>query len=53
MAALAFWFINFVGGSWLYRHTTARLVSYALWAAVILVSGLLWTAVLQMLAVAQ
>lgn len=47
---LASWTLNLVAGAWIYRREADRPLSYAVWAAGVVVSGLLWGATLHMLA---
>lgn len=47
---VAFWTLTLVGGSWIYRREADRPLSYAVWAAAVVTSGLLWGATLHMLA---
>ncbi len=46
------WFADLMLGAWLYSNRQDRTLSYALWGSALLVGGLLWGAVLQLLAVA-
>jgi hypothetical protein len=48
----ASWFVNLFFGLWMYRTDANRPLAYALWAGAILVGGLLWGAVLQLMGVA-
>lgn len=47
---LAFWTLNLVGGAWIYRREADRPLSYVVWAAGLISSGLLWGATFLMLA---
>jgi hypothetical protein len=51
MISGASWFVNLFFGLWMYRTHTNRPLAYALWAGAILVGGLLWGAVLQLMGV--
>lgn len=46
------WLVDLVVGAWLYRKEADRLLAYTIWLAGMLVGGLLWVAVLQLLAAA-
>lgn len=46
------WLVDLVVGAWLYRRESDRLLAYAIWSAGVLAGGLLWGAVLQLLAAA-
>lgn len=45
----ASWLVNLSFGLWMYRTRTNRPLAYTLWAGAILIAGLLWGAVLQLL----
>jgi hypothetical protein len=49
MIAGAGWFIDLFFGMWMYRTEANRPLAYTLWAGAILVGGLMWGAVLQLL----
>jgi hypothetical protein len=49
MISGASWFVNLFFGLWMYRTNANRPLAYALWAGAILMGGLLWGAVLQLL----
>ncbi len=46
------WLADLVMGAWFYARRPDRTLSYALWASAVLIGGLLWGAVLQLLAAA-
>jgi hypothetical protein len=45
----ASWFLDLFFGIWMYRTSTNRPLAYTLWGGAILVGGLMWGAVLQLL----
>jgi hypothetical protein len=49
MIAGASWFLDLFFGLWMYRTSANRPLAYTLWAGAILVGGLMWGAVLQLL----
>ena len=47
------WVINLLAGAWFYPQEGRRPLSYSLWALSLLIGGLFWGAVIQMLGAAQ
>jgi hypothetical protein len=51
MIAGASWFLDLFFGMWMYRTNANRPLAYTLWGGAIIVGGLMWGAVLQLLGV--